>query len=138
MTNESRDLLIGGLGLVFTVIGYFSRSKTQKIMKSGVRVEGVVFSTERDIELGSQGSITSSVYPIIRFVTAEKEWVTQKYNITSFPRYEEGDKVTVIYNPENITEFILDDFSTKAVGYFFWLGILAIAIAAGLFAAQGA
>lgn len=138
MTNENRDLLIGGIGLAFTIIGYINRQKVGRLAKSGVKVEGVVFSVESevDVNIGSQYTNGSSRYPIIRFVTADNEWVTQKYNVSAFPGYKAGDKVTVIYNQEKIAEFILDDTSTKIIGYFFWLGILTIAVAAGLFALQ--
>jgi len=138
ITNENRDLIIAGVGLAFTILGYVNRQKIGRLAKSGIKVEGVVFSveTEVDVNVGSQYTNVSSRYPIIRFVAAEKEWVTEKYNVTAFPGYKAGDKVTVIYNPENITEFMLDDTSTKMIGYFFWLGILMIAIGAGLFALQ--
>jgi hypothetical protein len=119
MTNENRDLIIAGAGLAFTILGYVNRQKIGRLAKSGVKVEGVVFSVdaEVDVNFGSQYS-GSSRYPTIRFVTAEKEWVTQKYNVTTFPGYKAGDKVTVIYNPENITEFILDDNSTNSLAIF--------------------
>ena len=138
ITNEERDLIIAGIGLAFTAVGYVNRQKIGRLAKSGVKVEGVVFSveTEAEVNIGSQYTTGSSRYPTIRFVTAEKEWVTRKYNVSAFPGYKEGDKVTVIYNPEKITEFILDDTSTKVMGYFFWLGILLIALACGLFALQ--
>lgn len=124
--------------MAFTIIGYINRQKVGRLAKSGVKVEGVVFSVESevDVNIGSQYTNGSSRYPIIRFVTADNEWVTQKYNVSAFPGYKAGDKVTVIYNQEKIAEFILDDTSTKIIGYFFWLGILTIAVAAGLFALQ--
>ena len=138
MTIEIRDLTIAVIGIILAVLGYVSRQKTQKLKKLGIKAEGIVFSREREeefrIDFNTQNTFRTSYYPIIRFVTAEKEWVTQKYNVSSFPPYKEGDKVTVIYNPENITEFMLDDWSTKLVSYFFWPGILSIAIAAILFA----
>jgi len=140
ITNEERDLTIAGIGLAFTILGYLNRQKVSKLAKSGVKVEGVVFTVGSDAEVsigfGRQNIMGSSSYPTIRFVTAEKEWVTQKYNVSGFPGYKEGDKVTVIYNPEKITEFILEDTSTKIISYFLWLGILIIAIAGGLFALQ--
>ncbi len=138
MTIEIRDLTIAVIGIILAVLGHVSRQKTQKLKKVGIKAEGIVFSQEPEeefmISFSTQNTFSTSYYPIIRFVTAEKEWVTQKYNVSSFPSYKEGDKVTVIYNPENITEFMLDDWSTQAVGYLFWLGILAIAMAAVLFA----
>jgi len=140
MTNENRDLIIGGIGLTFTIVGYVNRQKIGRLTKSGVKVEGVVFAMEPEAEvnigIGDQYTSGSSRYPTIRYVTTEKEWVTQKYNVTAFPGYKVGDKVSVIYNPEKITEFILDDKSTKMISYFFWLGILMIALAGGLFAVQ--
>jgi hypothetical protein len=129
--NDSTYLALAVTGIIFLIIGYLKRKKIKRLATTGIRVEGVVFSIDREagvnFGIGSQNSIGPSYYPVIRFVTADKEWVTQTYYVSTFPRYKEGDKVIVIYNPEKITEFIIDDISTKLVSYLFWLGILMIA-----------
>jgi len=98
MTNENPDLIIAGVGLALTIIGQVNRQKVGTLAKSGVKVEGVVFSVEPEVDVnsGSQYAIGSSPYPTIRFVTADNEWVMQKYNESAFPGYKAGDKVAVI------------------------------------------
>jgi len=133
--GNNQYLLMSGAGLVIAIFGYFKKARVAHLSKIGVRVDGVVFSMEQDskINFGSQTSSTTW-YPVIRFVTAEKEWVTQRYNIYAFPgKYREGDKVSVVYNPDKITEFIIDDDTGMFINYFVWIGILLIVAGIAVF-----
>lgn len=58
-------------------------------------------------------------------MTTEKEWVTLQYNIGTLPsKYIEGDKIPVIYEPGNVTEFMIDDGGAKIFNHMFWAGIV--------------
>lgn len=140
MATENASFLTAGLGLVFTLVGYFKGKEIKKIKESGIKAEGVVFSLEFENSSFNNGSDYDTsrspgmYYPVIRYVTAEKEWVTEKYNIGSYPsKYQEGDKVPVIYDPENIKEFIIDNNSVNIIQHAFWFGIGLIAVGAVLF-----
>jgi len=71
-------------------------------------------------DMGSDGLNNSPFlyYPVIRYTTLEKEWITEQYNIgTSYlMAYKEGDKVKVVYDPNKTTTFIIDDGSTLLIG----------------------
>ncbi|WP_183573219.1 DUF3592 domain-containing protein [Mucilaginibacter sp. X5P1] len=70
-------------------------------------------------------------HPVIRYVTKQKDWITEEYDIGNYPcLYNEGDKVTVIYDPIDNKKFIINDKSTKYIGPFFIvIGIAAMSVA---------
>jgi len=54
-------------------------------------------------------------YPVIRFVTTEKEWIIEEYSISTLPGFlKKGQKITVVYNPDNPREFIEKSGITSA------------------------
>jgi hypothetical protein len=115
--------IVGGLiGVALVVAGNGMSAKRKKIITTGIKVEGVVFALEE--ETSNFGGNRRTLYsPVIRFITIDKEWVTEKYmfGISSKhavinPSYKEEDKVNVIYDPKNIKDFVIDDFNAKAIG----------------------
>lgn len=116
------EIVVGLIGVALIVAGNGISAKRKKIIAVGIKVEGVVFALEE--ETSSISNNRRILYsPIIRFVTADKEWVTEKYmfSVSSKhtvinPSYKEGDKVNVIYDPKNIKDFVIDDFNAKATG----------------------
>ena len=123
VTVDELILLAGGAFLTIWGIGRINERR--KLLKNGVKVEGIVFELDRSMD--NKGSVM--YYPIIRFVTLEKEWVTKRLEIGTRPSaYREGEKVKVIYDPEDIEHFILDNLSEKLIGLILVLvGILLVA-----------
>jgi len=123
--NVNYDELIMLTGGAFVMVfGIGKLNKHKKILAKGVKVEGVVFDIEKnwDMDAGDTSS-TTQYYPVIRYVTTEKEWVTKKYEVTGgLNLYKVSDKVTVVYDPDEIEHFIIDDRETK------WLGPIFIAV----------
>jgi hypothetical protein len=115
------EIVAGLIGAIVLVIGNSLSTTRTKVKSTGVKVEGLVFALE---EITGPNDYRRRYYiPIIRFITLEKEWVTEKYSLglgyksmTISSSYKEGDKVTVIYDPKNITTFIIDDFTSKVIG----------------------
>jgi hypothetical protein len=131
MANEFSYLLVIGVGLVFTVSGYKKKKIINRLRQSGIKVDGVVFSLEYDAsspDSNDYDNQSGMYYPVIRYLTIEKEWVTEKYMFGSYPsKYKEGDTVPVIYDRKNIKEFVIDDNSSKLIGYLLWFGPVIIA-----------
>jgi uncharacterized membrane protein YfcA len=114
---ESVFLII--FGVILFYIGLRFWLKTKHILINGLEAEGVVFDLVDSVNIKSR-----TRYPIIRFLTLEKEWVTEKYSIGIFSQFlKVGQKVTVIYSRENPKEFVVKSRSTTA------LPIVAIALA---------
>ena len=116
-------LLIAG-GAFLVVLGVGKLNERRKLLKTGFKVEGVVFSLEEEWGVGRERS--KLYYPVIRFVTIEKEWVTKRYEIGTNPSaYNEGDRVTVIYDKADNEHFIIDNITTKLIGpVYIIIGIL--------------
>jgi hypothetical protein len=123
-TIDELILLAGGAFL--TVLGVWKINERRKLLKIGIKVEGVVFKIEEE-----QDKRGISYYPVIRYVTLEKEWITKKYNTgTNPPAYKEGDTVNVIYDPIDKEHFIVDNLSGKITGLM--LGLFGILLIVGV------
>lgn len=113
VTIDELLLLAGGTFLV--VLGIGKLNERRKLLKNGAKVEGIVFSLEEEWGVGKERS--KLYYPVIRFVTIEKEWVTKRYGIGTNPAaYNEGDRVIVIYDKVDNEHFIIDNITTKLLG----------------------
>jgi hypothetical protein len=121
-TVDELILLAGGAFLM--VLGIGKMSGRRKLLKSGIRVEGRV--------IDNHFSVSSQIYyPVIRYVTLEKDWVTKKYDIgSSLPAFKEGETVKVIYSPDNHEQFMLDNRHSKLLAPA--LIIVGIALIAGV------
>ena len=127
MDNKLIDELIGlVIGLMLVILGFSKKKQRHELLEKGIKTEDVVFSVEKKYinvrisDMGSDGLNNSPFlyYPVIRYTTLEKEWITEQYNIgTSYlMAYKEGDKVKVVYDPNKTTTFIIDDGSTLLIG----------------------
>ena len=88
------------------------KERRSKIIKNGVEVTGIVFSTaDLDISIqldGFQNTPGRASLPTIRFVTKEGVWITGKVDEDASITYslKEGRQIKVIYNAEKPEEFI--------------------------------
>ena len=104
-------LICVSTGLV--IVGIISYLNVSKILKKGIKAEGVIFSSRVS---DSFNNINLS-YPVVRFLTATDEWITETSTISLIPGfYKEGNKVTVMYDPENPKKFVLQSTSNKLMG----------------------
>lgn len=49
-------------------------------------------------------------YPVIRFVTENRTWITQELTVGFQPAKKEGAKIRIIYNEDDPSDFQLDSF----------------------------
>jgi len=127
--------LIAGI----VVIYYLQKEKNKRSVLSlrGVHVEGIIFDFTHDKKgfyIGSQNNNDSNLIkiPIIRFTTGTGEWITEKYSIST-SSYKQGQKVAVIYNPDNPKEFMLKDTGIFNIIYYVIGTISIAAIGYGLY-----
>jgi hypothetical protein len=104
--------------------GLSLRRSNSKLLKTGKPSEGIVFDF-----VYSDNSDSNVRYPIIRFVTSDQQWITEKYNFSGLPgSFKKGQKVNVLYNPDDPKEFIIKSNATTAAPVFiFMLAVLIIA-----------
>ncbi|GAA3958252.1 DUF3592 domain-containing protein [Mucilaginibacter dorajii] len=111
ITVDEIILLTGGT--FFTVWGIGKITERSKLVKTGVKVDGVVMENEYD----GEGRDVGTYYPVIRYITLEKEWVTKRYEIgSSPPAFKERETVKVIYSLEDHEYFMIDNWHSKLLG----------------------
>lgn len=107
--NEIIFIVIGALMIVAF---FYHTKKTKRLTSNGIEVEGIVF----DIVMSSSMNSADAEYPVIRFLTTEELWITETYDIGVLPTpFKRGQKVKVVYNPEDPKDFILKN--DKATSY---------------------
>jgi hypothetical protein len=128
-------LIFGALGAIFTVVSAVLHDRSKKLRKTGIKVEGIVFSIEHEVRSNDSMGL---YYPVIRYVTLQDEWITKRYNVGSRPSsYSEGDTVTVIYDPNDTSVFMLNDSVSKIAPLAgIILGLIMIIAAVGMYILQ--
>lgn len=109
-------------GILFVAIGVFLLAKENDIAKKCTEpILGTVVKIEESESYDSEsGEYTYTYYPVIQYETKEKT-VIKKYNFgTSRSKYSIGDKVNILYNPNNVEEYTIEgDSSLKLFGIIF-------------------
>lgn len=88
-------LIITVAGGALIVAGAYLWYRRSHLIANGKKAKAVIFKNIR-----KQSNIH---YPVVRFLTAEKEWITQQLNFGYNPPLDEGTKVTVLYDPDDPT-----------------------------------
>lgn len=121
------------------IIPIFYKSNNKNLEKTGERCEGIIFKLDYSNSFGSDTNSSSTKDKItVRFVTNKKEeWITEDlktdFMISYTGQYKEGDKVAVIYNPENPSEFTIETKQSQTIGklVLFFVGL--IFVGAGIY-----
>lgn len=98
------EILAVIISLSCTFGGLTLLHKFKDLQKNGRRADGVVFKREHVYE-----SENSTYNYTIRFVTADGVWITSKLQNGIIKEMYPGDKVTVLYDPEEPKNFMLDN-----------------------------
>lgn len=105
-------IILAGLAVFY--FGLTLQRSIARLQKTGKPSVGIVFDFA-----DSDMSDSNVKYPIIRFVTLDQQWVTEKYNFSGLPgSFKKGQKVTVWYNPDNPKEFTIQSSTTVAAPIF--------------------
>jgi hypothetical protein len=128
------ELLGALLGVYCMVYGNGFRSKYQRLLKHGVRVNGEVIELVEKAGWGINNRYSPTYCPIIRYVT-DNGPVAEKYDIVSSNPsiYKQWETVSVIYDSSNHKNFILENTSSKISGPLLMLIGFAVIITALIF-----
>lgn len=97
-------IIILAIGIIIIILALSLSRKKTSIKKTGIVTEGIVYDLLHD-----QSTSSNTIYPIIRFLTTQQEWITETANIGMFPGfYKKGQKITVVYDPKNPKQFIIN------------------------------
>jgi len=97
-------LILAASGFGAWFIYLYLKQKRTRLLSTGIPAEGIVVDF-----VSRMNNDSYNKYPVIRFVTRKHEWITVTYNI-SYPGFvlKKGQRVTVFYNPEKPSDFVLD------------------------------
>jgi hypothetical protein len=109
-------------GLYLTVRHYY---KCRWLQRHGLRTLGVVVRLEADTS-----DFEAAYYPVVCFQPVNQAPLEARYDLGDTPpAYAIGEKVLVLYDPDQPTRFVLGDESSYG-----WALVLAIGIVSGIFA----
>ncbi|MGV7222625.1 MAG: DUF3592 domain-containing protein [Nitrospinales bacterium] len=115
------------IGLALLCGGIYLGNEQYKMEQVGVSAEGSVIRFERVTNHSSEGN-SFTYYPVVRFEDEQGNAVTFKSRVgSSHPTNEQGDIVSVIYNPQNPEKAMIDS------GWWNWFPTIGCASASLLF-----
>lgn len=92
--NMESEIIITLIGLGLLIAGIIKIREKSHLRNWGIKTEGIIYSLE-------QSRHDEVYYPVVRFKTKEQQWITRKLDFgTNPPRYAEGSKVNLIYDPD--------------------------------------
>jgi hypothetical protein len=83
----------------FLIVGTILWQKGNHLLTNGKKADAIIFKNNFQSSMSGGGTY----YPVVRFLTEKKEWITQELNIGYSPAKKEGTKLEVIYDPEEPT-----------------------------------
>ena len=89
------------LGAGFIIFGLVQQQKKKKLLRDGIETEGEIFDV-----VGGNKNATGN--PVIKFITKEQVWVTEKYKI-NVALDKKGRKVKLKYDADNPKRFIVKE-----------------------------
>jgi hypothetical protein len=100
------------IGIVVIVVTVLAKPAVNRLAQAGEHCEGLIFKQEYNEGNAMYSNAAGLKNKItIRFVTKEKEWVTEVLNtdfISLTPwQFKEGQKVQVLYDPKNPRDFTI-------------------------------
>ena len=116
------------IGVIFLAVSGFMYYRNNNLVKNcTIETSATVVDMKEEIS-NSDSTTTYTYYPIIEY-TANNEIVRETINLgSSRPAYDINEKITILYNPNKINEFIVkgDKSSNILSIVFLILGISAI------------
>ena len=111
------------VGIIFIGVGIFMYiSNNNLVKKCTEEVEAVVVDMKEDFSSDDDGDIYT-YYPIIEYRVDEETIKSTMSKGSSNPEYKLGDKVTILYNPNNTKEFIIKGDKSSGIFSFVFMGL---------------
>lgn len=98
-------------GAAFMLIAIIFLFQWRKMSNNGIRAEGIVVELQRRKN-------SRSTFPVVSFKTIGNISVTKIPDFSSFPaRVKVGDKVKVIYNPDDPNDFMVESGPARSIAF---------------------
>lgn len=103
--NIDAEWMVLIISTVVLVVGASFWLQSVRLRSNGIKCLGII--VKNNYESSRNGGL---YYPVIRFVTEEKIWITKQLNVGTKPAMREGKQVKIIYNADDPYDFQLDSF----------------------------
>jgi len=128
------QILLGLMGLLAIFISLVKTTASEKLKATGVKTEGIIFELDSSRLTYNENGVKDKI--TVRFTTTDKQWITETlkadFSIAYTGQYKVGEKVTVIYEEDNPSNFILETkqsfFIARLLSFFVGLVLLMISI----------
>jgi|GEM_PF-2065417 hypothetical protein len=99
--------IFGGVGSIFIIVGAIFGYTHYQLVNKAVKTQGTVIDLKQR-SISDDAGVTIVYLPIIKFNTLSGEQVIFTSN-TTYPKFNIGEQVEVIYNPQNTSTAKIDD-----------------------------
>ncbi|WP_420317009.1 DUF3592 domain-containing protein [Ekhidna sp.] len=95
----STEIIISLISGGTIILGVYWWRKGNHLILNGKKVDALVYANRHQYH--PTNNKIGLYFPVVRFLTEEKEWITKKLEIGYNPPLEEGSKIKIIYDPDN-------------------------------------
>lgn len=136
MQNIMQRFGVALIGILFIAVGAFLFIRNNNLVKNCTEeAEATVVGIDQELSTDSDNNTTYMFYPILEYKVKGETVQSKMIDGSSSPDYKMGDKITILYNPNKTSEFIIKgDISSSIMSYVF-MGLGVIATIYGAFVA---
>ena len=81
------------------IAGAYLWIKGNILILKGKKVDALVYANRH--QYNPTNSKLGLYFPVVRFLTDDKEWITKKLEVGFNPPLEEGSRIKIIYDPDD-------------------------------------
>ncbi len=120
------------VGIIFIAVGGFLFYQNNKLTKNcTTEVEATVIQVKEELNTDSD-EVQYMYYPILEFELRGEKVQVKISNGSSTPSHNVGDKVVILYNPNNYKEFIVKGDKSSSIFSIIFMALGAIVTITGI------
>lgn len=112
--------LVGGIFLAVGIFMYFQNQRLAKVCT--VEAEATVVNMKEEMESDEDG-MRYVYYPVIEYKAGSETVEVTMASGSNTPAYSINDKVTILYNPNKVKEFIVKGDKTSGIFSYVFIGL---------------
>lgn len=128
-----RKLILFIVGIVAISLGIFIIVSGNKLAKVCTEeTVATVVAVTREETTDSDGYTSYEYYPQIEYKAGEQTVSTRGNATSDSSQYKENDQIEILYNPNNVEEFIVKGDNSSRIGGIIWIVIGVIVLLVGV------
>lgn len=100
------EIILSAVSAVLIILGVYFWQKNDYLLSNGKKAKGIIFKNVKESSVSDRGN--AHYYPVVRFLTEKKEWITEKLLVGYSHAMKEGTEVDVLYDPDEPNNVVLD------------------------------